>query len=180
MGTVRTVQDVQDLRRQIESRTGRSYLTVVLLGKSGNGLDERRQIARLLEERGMNAVIPEDDLPHEASPSLAEEAMLLRGDADLVFLDVESWGTATEFGQFHDRDPVARKLRILVPRSYHPLEGDRGGYLSDLYLTHVAVFGHVYPVSEEATLRAGSMQRTVLRLAIRYGEVRALKPRLTK
>lgn len=158
----------------------RAYLTVVLLGRRGNGLEERRQIARALEQRGMNALVPEDDLPCDVGPSVAEEEMILHGDADLVFLNVDSWGTATEFGQFHDREPVARKLRVLVPAPYHPLYGDRGGYLTDLYLTHLAVFGHVYAVGAAEGLPALSAPRLVCMLATRYAEVKSSKRRLTK
>ena len=172
--------DIRDLRSKFEAEARRAYLTVVLLGKGGDGLEERREIARLLERSGMNAVIPEDDLPKEASPSLAEEAMLVHGDADLVFLNVESWGTATEFGQFHDREPIARRLRVLVPAAYHPLYGDRAGYLTDLYLTHLAVFGHVYAVGTSSRVTAPSSQEVVVRLVERYSEAKAAKPELTK
>ena len=166
------------MRRELEARAQRAYVTVVLLGKGGSGLDERRRIARALERGGMNAVVPEDDLPPEVSPSLAEEAVLVHGDADLVFLNVDSWGTATEFGQLHDREPVARRLRILVPAAYHPLYGDRGGYLTDLYLTHLAVFGHVYSVGDGDSARPAV--EIVVRLADRFSEVKAAKPWLTK
>lgn len=173
-------RDIGEARRQLEMKARRAYLTVVLLGKSGSGLQERRHIARTLAQSGMNALIPEDDLPMEASPSLAEEEMLVHGDADLIFLNVDSWGTATEFGQLEDKEQVARKLRILVPMAYHPLYGDRGGYLTDVYLTHLAVFGHVYATRLPGTDPAASSEAIVVRLATRYGEVKAVKPWLTK
>lgn len=168
------------LRRGIQDRERRTYITVVLLGTQGSGLDERRAIARALERGGMNVVVPEDDLPHGVSPSLAEEELLLHGDVDLVFLNVDSWGTATEFGQFHDREPLAWKLRVLVPAEYHPLYGTRGGYLTDLYLNHLAVFGHVYAVGIPGDVPASTVPRVVELLARRYRSVMALKGSSTK
>ena len=176
----RLPRDVHHLRAQLEAQAKRAYLTVVLLGKAGEGLEERRRIARALEQDGMNAVIPEDDLPRELSPSLAEEAMLVQGDADLVFLNVDSWGTATEFGQLYDRVPVAGRLRVLVPAAYHPLYGDRGGYLTDLYLTHLAVFGHVYAVGSGGRFPALPAEEVVVRLAERFSQVKVAKPWLIK
>ncbi len=173
-------RDIGTLRAQAEARASSAYVTVVLLGKGGDGLEERRQIARLLERGGMNVVIPEDDLPREQSASLAEEEMLLHGDADLVFLNVDSWGTATEFGQLHDREPVGRKLRVLVPAPYHPLYGDKGGYLTDLYLTHLAVFGHVYAVGMGGRIAAPTAQEAVVRLAERFSEAKRAQRWVTK
>ncbi len=180
---VRHRHDRDRLRRlqaQLRERERRTSVTVALLGVQGDGLEERRRIARILESDGMNVLIPEDDLPHGVSPSLVEEAILLHGDVDLVFLDVDSWGTATEFGQLHDKLPVARKLRVLVRPEYHPLYGSRGSYLRDLYLTHLAVFGHVYAVGVAGDVPANSAERLVVLLARRYREVVSLKPELTK
>ena len=143
-------------------------------------LEERRDIARALERGGMNVVVPEDDLPHDASPSLAEEEMIVHGDADVVFLNVDSWGTAAEFGQYADRGPWARKLRVLVRAEYHPLYGQRRSYLSDLYLNHLAVFGHVYAVGIPGDVPASTVPRLVELLARRYRAVLAARPELSK
>ncbi len=180
MPTTHPDRDIRERRAELEARARRAYLTVVLLGKGGSGLEERRGIARILERAGMNVVIPEDDLPPEMSPSLAEEQMLVHGDMDLVFLNVDSWGSATEFGQMQDREPVARKLRILVSAAYHPLYGDRGGYLTDLYLTHLAVFGHVYSVGRGGESSGTPVQDVVVPLASRFSEMKLAKPWLTK
>ncbi len=67
-------------------------------------------------------------------------------DLDLVFINVQSWGSAAEFAEFQADLSIASKLRILVERKHHPLYGasSGSGYLTDSYLTHEAVFGHVY------------------------------------
>lgn len=179
--TNRHVHDqVRRLRERLEARERRTSLTVVLLGAEGAGLQERRDIAKVLEAGGMNVLIPEDDLPHDVSPSLAEEEMLAHGDIDLVFLDVDSWGTATEFGQLYGRELLAWKLRVLVRAEYHPLYGSRRSYLSDLYLNHLAVYGHVYAVGVPGEVPASTVSQLVPLLARRFRSVRAAKPELTK
>src|SRR5207245_7074565 len=88
----------------------------------------------------------EDDFPPEVGPSVIEEEILERSDVDLVFLSIESWGAATEFGQFSSNPRIAPKLRVLVRPEYHPVHSPSRSYLSDLYLTHVARYGPVHPV----------------------------------
>ncbi len=99
-------------REQLKSQIGRSRLIVVLLGSRRSGVEERRDIARVLNARGVAALVPEDDFPSDVSPSIAERAILSSADVDLVVVSVRSWGTATEFGQFHAEPPIARKLRV--------------------------------------------------------------------
>jgi hypothetical protein len=137
------------LDEELRRRLGRTSLIVVLLGAGGRGLAYRRNVRRGLSSRGIIALIPEEDFPPSISTSLAEEAMLSRGDAELVFVHIQSWGSACEFAQFHQSRAIARKLRVLVPPQYHPLHGRSKSYLTDLYLTHLALHGHVYPVSSE-------------------------------
>lgn len=129
-------------REDLERRLKLASVVVVLLGAGGRGLEERRLIAEELREMGAIALVPEDDFP-DAAPSVVEEVLLERGDVDLVFISVESWGSVAEFSQFHDRPRVGPKLRVLVPWDRHPLYGS-GGYLTDLYLTHLVKYGHVY------------------------------------
>ena len=171
---------IRENRADLEKTAGRAYTIVVLLGKNGKGLGERRQIARGLEQQGMTVWIPEDAIPREMSPSLAEEEMLTHGDPDLVFLDVDSWGTATEFGQFHDHRTVAPKLRVLVRVQYHPLYQTQPSYLSDVYLTHLAVFGHVYPIGAAGAVNSKNARDLTTLLATRYAEVKRIKPELTR
>lgn len=110
--------------RRLEKRVRDTCLVVVLLGAGGRGIDERRRIAERLEASGMLVLIPEDDFTPEAAPSLVEDAVFRMADVDLVFVNVESWGSVAEFAQFHDREPVASKLRVLTLYKHHPLYGD--------------------------------------------------------
>jgi len=55
--------------------------------------------------------VPEDDFS-DVPPSLAERSTLKESDVELVFVNVESWGSATEFGQFHTDEKIAPKLRV--------------------------------------------------------------------
>jgi hypothetical protein len=97
---------------------------------------------------GMIVLIPEDDFPREVAPSLVEEAMLSKGDVELVFINVESWGTVTESTQFHRNRRIAPELMVLVGHEHHLLYGSSASYLTDVYLTHLAVFGHVYAIDD--------------------------------
>jgi len=116
----------------------------------------------------MIPLVPEEDFPREIAPSLVEIAMLSKGDIDLVFVNVESWGSATEFAQLHRNSRIAPKLRVLVDHAHHPLYGSSTSYLSDLYMTHMAVFGHVYAVDGERTGPFPSPHEVTLKLAERY------------
>jgi len=117
------------VRRALEQRLRQTSLVAVLLGAEGRGLAERSEIARALRTRGMIAIIPEADFPSGIGPSLAERVMLTSDDVDLIFLNVQSWGTATELGQFHADPKIAAKLRLLVAPEYHPVHSTKGGYL---------------------------------------------------
>lgn len=158
----------------------RTCLLVVLLGASHKGLEERRAIARDLSARKIITIVPEDDLPKGVSPSLAEASMLVRSDVDLIFINVESWGTATEFGQLSSDPIVARKLRVLVRPKYHPLHGAVDGYLLDLYLTHLVSFGHVYPIDGGHPVSVPSAHQLVTLLAERQRQIRAFHPGIIK
>lgn len=166
---------VRDWSHRLETRLHRTPMRVALLGAGGRGLQERRAIARTLRPRGILVTLPEDDLPPDVPSSIAEEAILARSDVDLVFLHVESWGSATELGQFHRIPEVAAKLRVLVPPEHHPLHGGDGGYLADLYLTHLAAFGHVYPVDAGRTVPVLSAADLVVALSVRHHQIKALR-----
>src|SRR2546428_12122239 len=94
LSKVNTVRRVHRIRREAEQRLQRSGLVVILLGSSGRGLDERRDVAHVLARRGIVALVPEDDFPVEIGPSVLEVEVLERSDVDLVFLSIESWGAA--------------------------------------------------------------------------------------
>ncbi len=159
------VRRVQAIRKETEDRLKRSGLVVMLMGSSGRGLDERRAVAHVLTSRGIVALVPEDDFSPEIGPSVIEEDVLERSDVDLVFLSIESWGAATEFG-----------LRVLVRPEYHPVHSPSGSYLSDLYLTHLVRYGHVYPVDGGRQAPVPSAKALIPMLAERHREVKALRP----
>ena len=170
---IRKAQEiVKKFRDTIEKRVKDTSIIVVLLGASGRGLRKRRKIRAKLEEEGIIAIIPEDDLPTEEAPSVAEEEIFAEEDVDLVYVDVESWGSATEFAQFHGKKTIAHKLRVLTRREHHPLYGASQSYLTDLYLSHLAVYGHVYAYGEEGCFPAP--EEIILKLSRRYKRLKAL------
>lgn len=164
---------IRRLNEELRRRIGRTSIIVVLLGAGGKGLAYRRNVRRVLSSRGIIALIPEDDFPRRISPSLAEEAMLSRGDAYLVFVHIQSWGSASEFAQFHRDRGIARKLRVLVPPEHHPLHGSSRSYLTDLYLTHLAMYGHVYPVVTQ-NKSFPSAKTVIVKLSERYRMLKAI------
>jgi hypothetical protein len=147
---------------------------VVLLGAGGRGLDLRRKIKERLKGEGIISIVPEDDFPADVALDLVERSTLRKGDVELVFINVESWGSATEFGLFLADEKIAPKLRVLVNYKHHPFHGNSKSYLSDAYLTHMAVYGHVYPYKESGRYPFPMVDEVVLRLAKRYKEWRAL------
>jgi len=151
-------------------------IIVVLLGAGGKGLKQRRNLKNELKKMNIIAVIPEDDFAKEVPPPLIEEFMLTQGDMDLVFINVESWGSATEFGQFHERWEIAPKLRVIVEHKYHPLYGSSTNptsYLTNSYLIHEAVYGHVYAVDETGG-RFATTRDVTIKLADAYRWWKAL------
>jgi len=165
---------LRELRGRLEKRVRGAHLVVALLGAGGRGLYARRAVARALRRLRIIALIPEDDFPRNIGPSIAEEIVFSDDDTDLVFLYIESWGSATEFGQFRLDPRVAPKLRILVPSAFHPIHGSRRSYLTDAYLTHLAVHGHVYAVGDSHRLRVPTPGSLIITLAERYRQTRAL------
>jgi hypothetical protein len=135
---------IEKKEKEIHRQLRATKVIVTLLGASGAGLEERRSMAEDLLRKGVLAIIPEDILPAEVGPSLLERRILAAEDLDLAFVNVESWGSASEFSEFRNDRKIAQKLRVLVERDHHPLYGSSKSYLSDAYLTHDAVFGHVY------------------------------------
>ncbi len=148
-------------------------LGVALLGAGGTGLEERRRVRRTLESEGILALVPEDDLPRHVGPSVLEPYVLARAGIDLIFVGTDSWGSVSEFMQFHRDRKIAPKLRVLVPWKHHPLYGRGRGYLADVYLTHLAVFGHVYAVDANGRRPFPTPRTVILRLSRRYRVAKA-------
>src|SRR5205807_8989212 len=138
--------------------------------------EERRLVGGVLTNRGIVARVPEDDFPKESGPSVIEDDVLERSDVDLVFLSIESWGAATEFGQFASNPRIAPKLRVLVRPEYHPVHSPSRSYLSDLYLTRLVRYGHVYPVDGGRQAPVPSAKALIPMLAERHREIKALRP----
>lgn len=173
MGTIKNIKSwIHEERKRIESLLKETLLIVVLLGAGRKGIKKRREIAKKLEENGIVALIPEDDFAPDVAPSLIEEAIFKEADVDLIFINVESWGSATEFVQFYDNAIIAPKLRILTHYRYHPIYGGSQGYLTDLYLSFMAKYGHVYAYGEENNFPAP--EKIILILSLRYKFLKAL------
>jgi len=170
----RILAEIRSARRRVEKKIRETSIIIVLLGAGGRGLRQRRVLKSRLASMGMVALIPEDDFPGEVAPSLVEEALLSKGDVELVFINVESWGTATEFTQFHGNRRIAPKLRVLVEHVHHPLYGGSASYLTDVYMTHLAVFGHVYAVGGSRGNVFPTVREVVVKLAERYRVCKAL------
>lgn len=169
-----TMQKIRKVIRELESQVKDTCIIVVLLGAGGKGVEKRRSICKRLEENGMLVLIPEDDFAPDVAPSAVEEEVLRLADVDLIFVNVESWGSTTEFGQFHDKEEIAPKLRVMVPHTYHPLYGNSVGYLTDLYLTHLAKYGHIYAYDDDEESAFPTSEGIVITLASRYRLLKAL------
>ena len=167
-------KSIQEKRRELERRVGETSIIVVLLGVGNKGLERRRNLDEKLEEVGILSLVPEDDFAPDVAPSLTEEAILERADVDLIFINVESWGSATEFGQFHDKRNIAPKLRVLTPYKYHPIYGSSTSYLTDLYLTHTVKYGHVYAYDNSSRSAFPTSEKIVITIATRYRRLVAL------
>ncbi|MGC8870793.1 MAG: hypothetical protein ACP5PT_06880 [Brevinematia bacterium] len=165
---------IRSERRKLEDLVKETCIIVVLLGAGGKEIKKRRGIAKKLRDNGIIALIPEDDFAPDVAPSLTEEFIFKDSDVDLVFINVESWGSATEFAQFHDHVSIAPKLRILTFHKHHPLYGNSKSYLSDLYLTHLTKYGHVYAYDDEKESVFPTSEKIILMLSIRYKLLRVL------
>jgi len=117
----------------------------------------------MLTKKGFTALVPEDDFP-PGSASTYEVAYLKKKMIDLAFIFPESPGSTTEFGQFLDDPIIAPKLIVLVPRRYHPIYGNQGGYLSDAYMKHIANYGHVYAFDESGKTAFPKSSVTILKI----------------
>lgn len=167
-------ESIRQKRRELEQRVKETCIIAVLLGAGGKGLDKRRNIEEKLEKEGVLALIPEDDFASDVAPSITEKAVLEKSDVDIIFINVESWGSVTEFGQYHDKERVAPKLRVLVHYKYHPLYGTSTSYLTDLYLTHIVKYGHVYACDDSKTTTFPTSEKIIIKFAARHKMLLAL------
>jgi len=165
---------ITEFEKEFRRKYHEASLIVALLGASGKGLDLRRKIKEILKKEGIIGIVPEDDFPPDIASDLVERSTLRKGDVELVFINVESWGSATEFGHFYMDKKVAPKLRVLVNYQYHPLHGGSRSYLSDACLTYMAAYGHVYPYKESGEFPFLMVDEVILKLAKRYKEWKVL------
>ena len=170
---------ILEAERALRRRISEERLSVVLLGASGRGLEARRRIAEHLAKDGITALVPEDDFPGDIALSLSNRILLSADTIDLVFVNVQSWGSTAEFSEFSSQEVVVGKLRVLVARRFHPIYGSTRGYLTDAYLTHEAVHGHVYIYREEDEPDEPNWLPTPLevttKIAERYKQWKALR-----
>jgi len=166
---------IEEEKKRIENKIKETNIVVALLGAGERGIEKRKKIAKKLEENGVSALIPEIDFRSEVAPSLIEEALFKKADVDLIFVDVESWGSATEFAQFYENAIIAPKLRVLTYYEHHPIYGSSKSYLTDLYLSFIAKHGHVYAYrKEKEKIKFPTSQKIILTLSIRYKQLKAL------
>lgn len=64
----------------------------------------------------------------------------------------------------------------MVAREHHPLYGSSSGYQADTYLTHGAVYGHVYMQGERAH-GIPSSEEIVVKISERYRQWKAFNSR---
>jgi len=145
----------------VEQHTG---LVVAIFGGGGRALTRRRAITKLLSRvHGIVALVPEDDFP-KGAPSTYEIEYLKKPIIDLAFIYPESPGSTTEFGEFLNDASIAPKLRVLVPRRYHPIYGVNRSYLSDAYLKHIVRYGHVYAFDESGRSHFPRSREIIVRI----------------
>ncbi|HIE14506.1 TPA: hypothetical protein EYP70_04470 [Candidatus Bathyarchaeota archaeon] len=161
-------KSIQEKRRELEERVKETCIIVVLLGAGGQGLERRRNLDEKLEKEGILCLVPEDDFAPDVAPSLTEEAVLEEADVDLIFVNVESWGSVTEFVKFHDKKNVAQKLRVLTFYEYHPMYGTSASYLTDVYLTHMVKYGHVYAYDDNRRSNFPTSEKIIITIATRH------------
>jgi hypothetical protein len=184
----RVLDFIEAEKKELQRRISETRTAVALLGAAEAGLEERRAIAqKLVNEEQIVGIVPEDDFPADLALSLAERTLLSNEGIDLIFINIQSWGSALEFAELSGNSKAVRKLRILVARKHHPFYGSSKGYLTDAYMTHDTVFGHVYMCRDKKEEEEGrptddsaspawipSSDEIILRLSARYRQWKAL------
>jgi len=168
------IDKIRKRKRELEEKEKTTSIIIFLLGAGGRGLEKRKEICNKLERIGIICLIPEIDLPLDVPPSLAEESVFRKSDVDLIFINVESWGSAAEFIQFHLERSIAPKLRILTLWKYHPIYGKSSSYLTDFYLNHEALYGHVYAYKENEQDPFPTVEEIIIKLSLRYLWLKAI------
>lgn len=156
----RKIKNIEQLKERLRIGIQSKMLTIFILGKGFPKKEKcfenctncsikdckepkrRKEIKECLKELGNNALFPEElELEY---PATEEQIIFQEKDVDLLIILPEAWGSISEFNTFSQNQKLALKLRIFVPKLYHPLYGSSSNYLTDAFLTYLAEYGHVY------------------------------------
>ena len=89
-------------------------------------------------------------------PAIDEKNLLKEKEVDMAIILPEGPGAISEFSDFSSDQDIAFKLRIFVPTKFHPLEHEleniEPSYLTNAYLIHLTLFGHVYAFENNSDL----------------------------
>lgn len=169
---------IDALKKDYQKRVGEIPLTVMILGQGfPEGKDcwgvaysesceicdredcigpkRRIKIKRVIEEYLYDfAIIPEElEFIH---PAIDQKLILMDKEIDLVIIFPEGPGSIAEFSEYSNKPEIAYKLRVFVPKKYHPFEMDidesNQGYLTNAYLFYLTVYGHVYSFDDDQEL----------------------------
>jgi hypothetical protein len=156
----RSIKSIEQLKERLQKGIQGRALTLFVLGKGFPKKEKcfercincpitdckepkrRKVIKEKLMELGNNALFPEE--LKLVFPATEEQIIFRENDVDLLIILPEAWGSVSEFNTFSQNRKLALKLRIFVPKLYHPLYGSTSNYLTDAYLTYLAEYGHVY------------------------------------
>jgi len=120
------------------------------------GPRRRKEIKRLVEEDLCDIAIFPEELGF-IHPAIEQRVLIMDKEIDLVILLPEGPGSIAEFGEYSSNPEIAYKLRVFVPTKYHPfemdIEGHEQGYLSNAYLIHLTLYGHVYSYNDDLDLK---------------------------
>ena len=168
MTSEKTLKAIEKYKKKIEDSTKSVSLSIFILGKGfpqGSECLEccdsceisdcvnpkRRKIVReTLNEEGHIAMFPEQlELIY---PSCDEHIIFQDPEIDLLIIFPESAGSIGEFSQFMGDIEIAPKMRVFIPKEFHPLYGNITSYVSDEYLRFIVNHGHVYFFEHDSEL----------------------------
>lgn len=116
----------------------------------------RRILLRKVIEESLNhiAIFPEE--LRFIYPAIDEKNLLREKEVDMAIILPEGPGAISEFSDFSSDHDIAFKLRVFVPKKFHPLEQElekvEPSYLTNAYLIHLTLFGHIYAFENNSDL----------------------------
>lgn len=119
------------------------------------GARRRILLRKVIEESlGHIAIFPEE--LKFIYPAIDEKNLLKEKEVDMAMILPEGPGAISEFSDFSSDHEIAFKLRVFVPKKFHPLEHElenmEPSYLTNAYLIHLTLFGHVYAFENNSDL----------------------------